>query len=117
MFSTISCEQETSKVSETDQARMDNKVEANSLKLDDGASSMLTESGSDMSPPRLPQFQAKAEALPKTSVVFEQDLYDFGSVTEGIQVTYQYKFKNTGEVLYESFNFWWSGVHWVIFGR
>lgn len=93
----VSCEQGASKTSDANQARLDNKVEANSLKLEDGVSSMLADGSSDMSAPRLPQFQAKAEALPKTSVVFEQDLHDFGSVSEGTQVTYQYKFKNTGE--------------------
>jgi len=96
-FLMISCGEGGQKEQDANQARLDNNAESNGLNLDGGSSSLLTDDGSAPSAPRLPQFQEKAQSLPKTSVVFEQDLYDFGSVTEGTPVNYQFKFKNTGE--------------------
>lgn len=92
-----SCQEAGSQKASADQARLDAGSESNAMKLDGGASSLLADNSAGENVPRLPQFQEKAQALPKTSVVFEQDQHDFGSVVEGTQVTYQYKFKNTGE--------------------
>ena len=44
----------------------------------------------------LPEYQRKAEELPKTTVEFENEKYDFGKVASGEKVLYKFKFKNTG---------------------
>ncbi|MEZ4829586.1 MAG: DUF1573 domain-containing protein [Bacteroidia bacterium] len=46
--------------------------------------------------PKVPDFQAKAEEMAKTSVEFTAEEYDYGQVQAGTNVTHQFKFKNTG---------------------
>lgn len=46
--------------------------------------------------PQAPEFQTKAEELPKTQVAFEKEVHDFGKVKSGEKVKFQYKFKNSG---------------------
>ena len=43
-----------------------------------------------------PDFQQTAMDMPKTTVEFETETYQFGKVPEGSKVTYRFKFKNTG---------------------
>ncbi len=44
-----------------------------------------------------PEWQEKAEALPKTSVAFETMEYNYGTVTSGEVVSHKFTFKNTGD--------------------
>ena len=61
-------------------------------------SSMLARSdGAAESAPKLPPYQARAQALPKTQITFVNDVYDFGKVPEGTKVNHQFRFKNDGE--------------------
>ncbi|MEM6347562.1 MAG: DUF1573 domain-containing protein [Bacteroidota bacterium] len=47
--------------------------------------------------PKQPEHIAKAEAMAKTTVEWAEMEYDFKSVPAGTKVTYQFKFKNTGD--------------------
>ncbi|MEM6801752.1 MAG: DUF1573 domain-containing protein [Bacteroidota bacterium] len=96
LFFCSSCAGEKEAKTSPKQASIEANPEANKLNID-GGSSLLLEDGGAPSKPALPPFQEKAQSLPKTSVVFEQDQHDFGTVTEGKLVQYQFKFKNTGE--------------------
>lgn len=89
------CTEGKQAAADPNQARLDNNTEANSIQLDRSDNALAEPSTSNT--PRLPQFQEKAQNLPKTSVVFEQDLHDFGTVTEGVAVEHKFRFKNTGE--------------------
>ena len=44
----------------------------------------------------LPDYQRKAEELPKTTVEFQNEKFDFGKVASGEKVNYKFKFTNTG---------------------
>ncbi|MEZ4774067.1 MAG: DUF1573 domain-containing protein [Bacteroidia bacterium] len=46
--------------------------------------------------PKVPDFQAKAEEMAKTTVEFASEEYNYGQVQAGTNVTHQFKFKNTG---------------------
>lgn len=41
--------------------------------------------------------EQQAAALPKTEITFETTNHDFGTIKEGEEVTYRYKFRNTGK--------------------
>lgn len=46
--------------------------------------------------PKVPDFQAKAEGMAKTTAEFAAEDYNYGVVPAGTKVTHQFKFKNTG---------------------
>ena len=41
--------------------------------------------------------EAQVKSMPKTSITFLEDKFDFGKVKEGTKVKHAFKFKNTGE--------------------
>lgn len=44
-----------------------------------------------------PEWQEKADALPKTTVEFDNQEFNYGSVTAGEVVSHKFTFKNTGD--------------------
>ena len=46
--------------------------------------------------PKEPEYQAKAKAMARTTVEFQNETYNYGKVTQGEKVSHQFKFKNTG---------------------
>ncbi|MEO0468884.1 MAG: DUF1573 domain-containing protein [Bacteroidota bacterium] len=46
--------------------------------------------------PRQPDYIATAESAARTSVEWTDEEYNYGKVSEGTKVTYQFRFKNTG---------------------
>lgn len=46
--------------------------------------------------PAKEEFITKAETMPKTTIKWEEETYDFGKITEGDVVSHTYKFTNTG---------------------
>ena len=65
--------------------------------VSDPSSMVSRTDGSLESAPKLPPYQARAQALPKTQITFVNDVYDFGKVPEGTKVNHQFRFKNEGE--------------------
>lgn len=55
-----------------------------------------TEGGATNNATNTPDFQQKAEALPKTTVKWLEEEYDFKTIKEGDQVTHTFKYVNTG---------------------
>ena len=46
--------------------------------------------------PRQPDYIATAESASRTTVDWTDEEYNYGAVSEGTKVTYQFRFKNTG---------------------
>jgi hypothetical protein len=55
-----------------------------------------TEAGATNGPSSTPEFQTRAEALPKTTVKWLEEEFDFKTIKEGDIVTHTFKFVNTG---------------------
>lgn len=56
-----------------------------------------------VAPPR-PDYQTRAESLPATTVMFENEEFNYGKVTSGEKVTYKFKFTNDGSEPFEITN-------------
>jgi hypothetical protein len=52
--------------------------------------------GSGLTTTQAKSREQEAAAMPKTTIQFYETKHDFGTITEGDQVKYAYKFKNTG---------------------
>lgn len=48
-------------------------------------------------PPTKEEFIVKAESMPKTTISWNEELYDFGKIKQGDVVSHTFTFKNTGE--------------------
>ncbi|MEL6673169.1 MAG: DUF1573 domain-containing protein [Bacteroidota bacterium] len=53
--------------------------------------------GVERPPIRLPKFMSDAEAMPRTEITFDREIFDFGKVRNGETVTHRFKFRNQGK--------------------